>query len=63
MAGEREINKTNYLNIRISDSDLKDLQYLCKHRELSKTEMVVYLIRREADKIRDLDNLNLKSSY
>lgn len=56
MAGERAINKVNYLNIRISDSDLEDLLYLCNRRDMSKTEAVLYLIRREADKYRDLES-------
>lgn len=63
MAGERAINKVNYLNIRISDSDINDLMFLCKNRDMSKTEMVLYLIRREADKIRDLENQNSRTAY
>lgn len=57
MAGERAINKVNYLNIRISDADLEDILYLCDVRQMSKTEVVLYLIRREADKYRDRESL------
>lgn len=53
MAGTRDIIKVNNLNIRISDADMRDLEYLCSKREMNKTDMVVYLIRREADRFRE----------
>lgn len=53
MAGDRDFNKINNLHIRISDSDIFDLEYICRERDMTKSEMIVYLIRREADKIRD----------
>lgn len=55
MAGQKEILKVNNINIRCSETDMKDLEYLCRRREMSKTEMILYLIRREADKYRDFD--------
>lgn len=55
MAGAKDFNKINNLHIRISDSDVIDLEYICREREMTKSEMVVYLIRREADKYRDRD--------
>ena len=59
MAGEREINKVRNLNIRVSDKDMSDLEYICKYRELSKTDAVLYLIRKEADKVRDYQTLGI----
>ena len=56
MAGSREINKVINLNIRISEKDMSDLEYIAKNREMSKSEMVLYLIRREADKVKDFEN-------
>lgn len=53
MAGEKNFNKINNLHIRISDSDIIDLEYICREREMTKSDMVTYLIRREADKYRD----------
>lgn len=50
-----DILKVNNINIRCTDSDLADLDYLCKKRDMNKTDMVLYLIRREADKYRDYD--------
>ena len=48
--------KVNSFQVRLTDRDKKDLDYLCKYREMNKSEMVVYLIRREADKLRDYEN-------
>lgn len=56
MAGDRDIHKVTNLNIRISERDMADLEYIAKEREMSKSEMVLYLIRREYDKIKDLEN-------
>lgn len=53
MAGDRQINKVSNLNIRISERDMADLEFIAKDREMSKSEMVLYLIRREADKVKD----------
>lgn len=53
MAGAKDFNKINNLHIRISDSDIIDLEYICRERDMTKSEMIVYLIRREADKVRD----------
>lgn len=55
MAGQKEIIKVNNINIRVSDADMQDLDFLCKRREMTKTDMILYLIRREADKYRDYD--------
>lgn len=56
MAGTREQNKTCNLNIRISERDMSDLEYLTRWREMNKTEMVIYLIRREADRVRQMES-------
>ena len=55
MAGTKELNKVNNIMIRASDKDVKDLEYICKYREMSKSEMILYLIRREADRQRDIE--------
>lgn len=48
--------KVNGFQVRLTDRDKKDLDYLCQYREMNKSEMVVYLIRREADKLRDYES-------
>lgn len=50
-----DILKVTNINIRCTETDMADLEYLCKRREMTKTDMVLYLIRREADKYRDFD--------
>lgn len=43
--------KTLNLIIRISEKDKENLRKLAESRQMSMSEFVTYLIRREADKI------------
>lgn len=56
MADTKEHTKSKNIIIRAYEKDIKDLEYICKYREMSKSEMILYLIRREADRQRDIEN-------
>lgn len=53
---DNKLVKVNSFQVRLTDRDKKDLEYLCKFREMNKSEMVVYLIRREADRLREYES-------
>lgn len=44
------MNKSAYLQIRISDADKEALKQLAESKQMTMSEMVVYLIRRESEK-------------
>ena len=43
------MNKSSNLIIRISDKDKQDLKELAEARQMSMSELVVFLIRREVE--------------
>lgn len=45
--------KTTNLIIRISEKDKEDIKRMCEERQMTMSEFVTYLIRREADKTLD----------
>lgn len=42
--------KTEHLQVRLSAIDKKGLEELAKKRDMSMSELIIYLIRREIDK-------------
>ena len=47
----KTINKTDRLNIRISEKDKEAVRILAEKNQMTISEYIVYLIRREADKL------------
>lgn len=42
--------KDNFIHIRISEKDKESLKRISEKKQMTMSEMIVYLIRREAEK-------------
>lgn len=42
--------KSNLIQIRISDKDKKDLKAMAEKRQMTMSELLIYLVRKEAEK-------------